>query len=368
MASELKAASTPPPRKRKRGSDEDSSSVCTPPKVSLGHYDVLGVSRSADSASIRTAYKKHALRTHPDKGGDMEAFLKVMEAFEVLSDQQRRHRYDCQLVTQRCRDGETMCAKGKDNAKRQRGQPSADELTDPLEHTQVEADEKGTYFEARKLFGELLRNPSEEWEGRLGGSSRRTLEVMCSHLQRTKVKSRKGEVRDEADYPRMKDPPEGLPVGWTCVENIYRSGRCKGHTYLRYTSPWGQRGFMSITASQKAHAQWMGQDVESIVPRQHHKKLTSSGASSSKSGQNGGTSSVQKCIYKVPGGTGSAPSYYCLCMYQCFRIRTRCTKSLAEAIDWHIALAGAREAAQLRIRSSACDGPPVPLLESERDE
>jgi len=166
----------------------------------------------------------------------------------------------------------------------------------------------------------------------------------------------------------MKDPPEGLPVGWTCVENIYRSGRCKGHTYLRYTSPWGQRGFMSITASQKAHAQWMGQDVESIVPRQHHKKLTSSGASSSKSGQNGGTSSVQKCIYKVPGGTGSAPSYYCLCMYQCFRIRTRCTKSLAEAIDWHIALAGAREAAQLRIRSSACDGPPVPLLESERDE
>ena len=38
-------------------------------------YDVLGVSKSAEEGEIRKAYKKLALRNHPDKGGDVEKVL-----------------------------------------------------------------------------------------------------------------------------------------------------------------------------------------------------------------------------------------------------------------------------------------------------
>ena len=61
-------------------------------------YDVLGVSRDASSAEITKAYRKQALLNHPDKNiGDADAerrFLRVTLAFEVLSDAERRARYD----------------------------------------------------------------------------------------------------------------------------------------------------------------------------------------------------------------------------------------------------------------------------------
>ena len=49
-------------------------------------YEVLGVSWDASDATIRSAYRKRALATHPDKGGHSDVFLLVVEAFEVLSD------------------------------------------------------------------------------------------------------------------------------------------------------------------------------------------------------------------------------------------------------------------------------------------
>ncbi|CAJ1334572.1 unnamed protein product, partial [Effrenium voratum] len=70
-----------------------------------GHYDLLQVSRSASGAEIRSAYRRGALLTHPDKGGNPEEFKKVVAAFEVLSDQLRRKEYDRQLQKQQSRDG-----------------------------------------------------------------------------------------------------------------------------------------------------------------------------------------------------------------------------------------------------------------------
>jgi curved DNA-binding protein CbpA len=61
-------------------------------------YDVLGVARDASTAEIKKAYRKQALLNHPDKNpGDADAeqrFLKLTLAFEVLSDDERRTRYD----------------------------------------------------------------------------------------------------------------------------------------------------------------------------------------------------------------------------------------------------------------------------------
>jgi len=62
------------------------------------YYEVLGVGRRASSAEITAAYRKLAVRFHPDKNpGDAEAAIRFKEAaraFEVLSDNDLRSRYD----------------------------------------------------------------------------------------------------------------------------------------------------------------------------------------------------------------------------------------------------------------------------------
>lgn len=62
------------------------------------YYEVLGVVRAASDKEIAAAYRKLAIQYHPDKNpGDEEAvarFKEAAEAFEVLSDQEKRARYD----------------------------------------------------------------------------------------------------------------------------------------------------------------------------------------------------------------------------------------------------------------------------------
>jgi DnaJ homolog subfamily C member 7 len=55
---------------------------------------IIGVARDCTEADIKKAYRKESLIHHPDKGGDEEKFKLVVEAHSVLSDPNRRHRYD----------------------------------------------------------------------------------------------------------------------------------------------------------------------------------------------------------------------------------------------------------------------------------
>ena len=58
------------------------------------YYDVLGVEPGCTEAELKKAFRKQALRSHPDKGGDPEVFKKVNEAWSVLSDPEKRQAYD----------------------------------------------------------------------------------------------------------------------------------------------------------------------------------------------------------------------------------------------------------------------------------
>ena len=60
----------------------------------MDYYSTLGVPRNADAKTIKTAYKKLASKHHPDKGGDEAQFKLVSEAYEVLSDPQKRQQHD----------------------------------------------------------------------------------------------------------------------------------------------------------------------------------------------------------------------------------------------------------------------------------
>ena len=70
--------------------------------VSDDPYEILGVSKTATDAEIRSAYRKRALRHHPDKNQDSDEqrqratvlFAKISNAYEILSDPEERKRYD----------------------------------------------------------------------------------------------------------------------------------------------------------------------------------------------------------------------------------------------------------------------------------
>lgn len=58
------------------------------------YYETLGIDRSASAVDIKKAYRKRAMESHPDKGGNAEEFKKLQEAYEVLSDEQKKSVYD----------------------------------------------------------------------------------------------------------------------------------------------------------------------------------------------------------------------------------------------------------------------------------
>ena len=57
-------------------------------------YEDLGVSKDADKATIKKAYRRRAQKEHPDRGGDAEKFHQITRAYNVLYDDARRAHYD----------------------------------------------------------------------------------------------------------------------------------------------------------------------------------------------------------------------------------------------------------------------------------
>ena len=68
------------------------------PMAKQDYYEILGVPKTAEEREIKKAYKRLAMKFHPDRNqGDKEAeakFKEIKEAYEVLTDAQKRAAYD----------------------------------------------------------------------------------------------------------------------------------------------------------------------------------------------------------------------------------------------------------------------------------
>lgn len=62
--------------------------------MSKDYYKTLGIGKNASPDEIKRAYRRLAQQYHPDKGGDSQKFKEINEAYQVLSDPQKRGQYD----------------------------------------------------------------------------------------------------------------------------------------------------------------------------------------------------------------------------------------------------------------------------------
>jgi len=57
-------------------------------------YDLLGVDKQATFDQIKKAFRKKAIKEHPDKGGDLTKWQEITAAYDVLGDKEKRELYD----------------------------------------------------------------------------------------------------------------------------------------------------------------------------------------------------------------------------------------------------------------------------------
>lgn len=60
----------------------------------MDYYSTLGINKNASQEEIKTAYRKMAMKHHPDRGGNEKTFKNITEAYETLKDPQKKQMYD----------------------------------------------------------------------------------------------------------------------------------------------------------------------------------------------------------------------------------------------------------------------------------
>lgn len=60
----------------------------------MDYYNTLNITKPSSAEEIKKAYKKAAMKNHPDRGGDASKFQQIQEAYDTLSDPQKKQMYD----------------------------------------------------------------------------------------------------------------------------------------------------------------------------------------------------------------------------------------------------------------------------------
>lgn len=60
----------------------------------MDYYEILSVAKTSSQEEIKSAYKKLVMQHHPDRGGDLDLFKKINEAYDTLKDPEKRQAYD----------------------------------------------------------------------------------------------------------------------------------------------------------------------------------------------------------------------------------------------------------------------------------
>ncbi|KUF80850.1 Chaperone protein dnaJ 2 [Phytophthora nicotianae] len=182
-------------------------------------YEALGVSKTATAAEIKKAYRKLALKNHPDKGGDPELFKTITVAYEVLSDPEKRELYD-QYGEEGLQNGGggadasdlfSQFFRGQ-GGRRPRGPQKGEDLTHPLKVSledlyngkTVKLAEHGTF---QRKGGNLIMEKNISLVEALCG-----FEMIVEHLdgRHLHIKTRPGEIIKPNQFKSVHG--EGMPT------------------------------------------------------------------------------------------------------------------------------------------------------------
>jgi molecular chaperone DnaJ len=201
------------------------------------YYEVLGVARDASAEEIKRAYRALAMKHHPDRNrGDEEAarlFKEAAEAYDVLSDTEKRARYD--RYGQAGLEGMAMpdfsngasifdlfgdLFGGLFNERAQRGAQGGEDLVYSLELTLAEA-----YHGCKKTINYPREEPCTDCRG--SGAKSGTQPVRC------RTCDGRGEVIMNHGFIRMRQTCRGCGGRGSIVAEI--CGTCKGRGRVKAT-------------------------------------------------------------------------------------------------------------------------------------
>lgn len=234
--------------------------------MSSTYYDILGVEKHADQASIRKAYLKLSLKYHPDKNPNNieEAkirFVEVGEAYEVLSDPVKRSKYDEEL-----RHGNQKFASSSYERPHKSYKTYREAFDDHVAH--MSEDEFRAAVGAASLVGSVIGSLVGSALGRkLGGNSRigNAIFQTAGSLLGSSVGSEAGvdmfrnsqerityEERKRIAIARGEPIPEPPKAGWGDLAQSFKQTASKIKSDAQNTASKGKSLFDVAKAVQKA--------------------------------------------------------------------------------------------------------------------
>lgn len=176
------------------------------------HYEILGVKQTADRDEIKQAYRRRVLRVHPDRNPDDPRagakFKRVTEAYDVLSDPDRRRAYDRTLP-----DNENIRDRPTDRP--HRPDPPPEDIPRPGARTNEQW---------RKLYEEKARQArraEQEASNRASAAWKKGFSAGVRHAERTAAAKKKEVKRRKAQllflYPLLTALVATTVAGGTIV-------------------------------------------------------------------------------------------------------------------------------------------------------